>query len=183
MNVPNIITIFRILLVPVMFFALASEKYRLALTVFLVASVSDGLDGFLARYLNQRTRLGAILDPLADKLLVVVVVLMLTVLHRLPLWLAAVIILRDLFIVGGALIYHSWVAPVEMKPTFVSKVNTVVQFVMLILVLVQAARLAQLENVLHFVFILVFASTFLSGIDYVWHWGRRAYALKRKGDA
>lgn len=181
MNLPNIITIFRILLVPAMIYALLRQNYSWAVAIFLVASISDALDGYIARRFNLHTRLGAILDPLADKLLVAAVVILLTWLGWLPYWLTAAILLRDLVIVSGALAYHKLIGPVEVKPSYLSKFNTAAQFILIVLVLAEAARWLALGPVLTAGFVLIFASTVLSGLDYVWRWSRRAALYHKEG--
>lgn len=180
MNLPNSITILRLLLVPVVAYALLLGEVAKALMLFLAASVSDGLDGYLARRLDQRTRLGAILDPLADKLLVVSVVILLTWTELLPLWLTALIILRDVIIVAGALIYHYWIGPVRIEPSYISKINTTAQFTLILLVLTVGAGWLRVAELLPYAFAIVFATTLLSGVDYVLRWSHRAAESRKR---
>ena len=121
---PNAITLVRLGLVPVFIVVLKAQDYTVALLVFAVAGLSDGLDGFIAKRFNLVTRLGAILDPLADKVLLVSAYVMLTILGHLPFWLVLTVGFRDLLIVGGYLVYTSLIGPVAMRPTYLSKFNT-----------------------------------------------------------
>lgn len=139
MTVPNIITILRFLLVPAVVFALLAGEVDWALTGFIVAGVSDGVDGFIARHFNQRSELGAYLDPMADKLLLVSVFVVLGFMGELPLWLVIAAVSRDGLIVGGVLLSTIMGNPVAMKPLMVSKANTLVQIVLAALVLGQLA--------------------------------------------
>lgn len=182
MNLPNSITILRLLLVPVVAYALLIGDVAKALILFLVASISDGLDGYLARRLDQRTRLGAILDPLADKLLVVSLVILLTWTGLLPLWLTALIIMRDVVIVSGALIYHYWIGPVQIEPSYISKINTTAQFILIVLVLTVGAGWLGMAELLPYAFAIVFATTLLSGMDYVLRWSRLAAENRKRKD-
>ncbi len=139
MTVPNFITILRFLLVPAVVFALLRGEVDWALAGFIVAGVSDGVDGFIARHFNQRSELGAYLDPMADKLLLVSVFVVLGYMGELPLWLVIAAVSRDGLIVGGVLLSTIMGNPVAMKPLFMSKANTAVQIVLAALVLGQLA--------------------------------------------
>ena len=139
MTVANLITMLRFLLVPGVVFALLTHEMRLAFAGFLVAGVSDGVDGFVARRFNQRSRLGAYLDPMADKFLLVSVFVMFGYMAELPLWLVVAVVFRDLLIVGGVMLSAVMGHPVEMRPLMVSKANTAVQIVLAGLVLAELA--------------------------------------------
>ena len=177
-HIPNLITLMRILLVAPVAATLAEERYDWALALFAVAGASDGLDGFLARRFGWMSRLGALLDPLADKLLLITSFLVLGWLGALPLWLAAAVVLRDLVIVAGALAYRRVVGRLEMEPTPWSKFNTFIQIVYVLAVVaglewgvVPAQWLAALGW-------LVLAAVVVSGVDYVVRWSVRASAGK-----
>lgn len=137
-TVANVITILRFLLVPGVVFAMLAGNMQWAFAGFLVAGISDGVDGFIARHFNQRTKLGAYLDPMADKLLLVSVFVVLGYMGELPLWLVIAAVSRDALIIGAVLLSTIMGHPVEMKPLFVSKANTAVQIVL------AAAALAEL---------------------------------------
>ncbi|QDZ00980.1 CDP-alcohol phosphatidyltransferase family protein [Nitratireductor mangrovi] len=144
MTIPNIITILRFFLVPAVVFALLTGEMGWALAGFLVAGISDGVDGFIARHFDQRSELGAYLDPMADKLLLVSVFVVLGFMGELPLWLVIAAVSRDALIVAAVLLSTIMGNPVEVKPLFVSKANTAVQIVLAALVL------AELAFALHF---------------------------------
>jgi cardiolipin synthase (CMP-forming) len=174
--VPNAITVVRIALVPVFILALNDRDYSTALIVFAVAGVSDSLDGFIAKHFNLATRVGAILDPVADKLLLVSAYIMLAVVGHLPLWLVLTVGFRDLMIVGGYLVYSS-IGPVPMRPTALSKFNTFMQITLVVVVLTQQAGLLPLASLDWYLMYVVFATTVSSGLHYIWIWG-----VKRHGD-
>jgi len=176
-NLPNALTLLRIILVPLLIALLVRENFGIALWVFVVAGVSDLLDGFIAKRFDLCTRLGAILDPLADKLLIVASFLVLAAGGRLPWWLAAVVILRDLVIVGGACAYHFRAGEVEMAPSPLSKANTFVQLCLILLVLLQGAGVVRTVNWLPLVQGVVLFTTIVSGVHYVVVWTLRARAL------
>ncbi len=173
-DIPNLITVGRILLVVPTSWALVEQYYQLALGLFLVAGVSDGVDGLLAKHYNWTSRLGALLDPLADKALLVCSYAALTWTGLLPLWLFALVILRDLVIVGGAVVYHLRVARLEAEPTWISKLNTVLQILLVLLVILEQlspwVQHAWIEPLVY----AVALTTVWSGIDYVVVWSRRA---------
>ncbi len=130
MNPPNLITLGRVILVPVVFWLLVSGNMRWAFAAFVCAGVSDAIDGFLAKRFNWQTELGAYLDPLADKLLIVSIFIALGVLAALPSWLVIAVVSRDILIVLAVLL--SWLLshPVKIKPFAVSKANTLAQIVL-----------------------------------------------------
>ncbi len=127
MTLPNIITFARIGLVPWVLVALLRGQYWLAFVLFVVAGISDALDGILARLLNQRSRFGAQLDPLADKFMLVGAFAVLAWLGELPMWLVAIVIVRDFGLVLGAITLHVVGRPIEIVPLPVSKVTTLLQ--------------------------------------------------------
>ena len=138
-TVPNIITLVRFVLVPCVVLALISGNMGWAFFCFLVAGVSDGVDGFIARQFNQRSELGAYLDPIADKLLLVCVFVVLGYLGELPLWLVFTAVSRDALIIGGVMLAAVMGNPVAMKPLFVSKANTAFQIMLALMVLAELA--------------------------------------------
>jgi cardiolipin synthase len=181
LNIPNIITVARVLLVPVLIHFLLGQDYAAALLVFAVAAVSDAVDGFLARRFNQFTRFGAVMDPIADKAILLSAVVVLGWSGLLPPWLAAAIVARDLLIVGGALAYHWLAGSVDMAPSLLSKLNTFLQFGLICLIMANAAGIFDIPDWLPALFLLVLLSTAASGMHYVWVWGRKAAQLSHKG--
>ena len=171
---PNAICVARMLLVVPILWALARGEYVLTLWLFALAGFSDALDGFLARRYGWRTRLGSLLDPLADKLLLVCVFLAVTLLDLVPTWLTLVVIGRDVVILVGALAYARVVGSLQGEPTAVSKLNTVLQLVFILAVIARAAYGWPTDGVIVALGAGVFVTTIVSGIDYVWTWGRRA---------
>jgi cardiolipin synthase (CMP-forming) len=127
MNIPNLITLLRIVLVPVVVILLIQDLFLEALAVFLVASVSDAVDGFLARFMKQQTVIGAYLDPIADKALLASTFVTLSVLHVIPAWLTVIVISRDFIILLGISVLFIMEFSVEIHPALVSKVTTVLQ--------------------------------------------------------
>jgi cardiolipin synthase len=178
LNLPNTITVARILLVPAIAWYAHERDYEAAFWLFLLVAVSDAVDGLIARAWNQRTRFGAIADPLADKLTMLTVTLLLAWQGGLPWWLAAAIVARDLVIVGGALAYRALIGPLEIAPTWLSKVNTALEFALLAAVLAAGAGYFEAEPWLPTLMWLVLATVLASGAQYVWVWGHKALAAR-----
>lgn len=170
-QLPNLITVSRIALAPVLILLLKDQQYAAALAVFLVAGASDALDGWIAKRFKLVTRLGSILDPLADKILLVSSYVMLTVLDQLPFWLTLSVVFRDLLIVSGYLAYTSMVGPVKMSPSNLSKFNTLMQIALIFALLVQLAVPLSYPLLTEALFYIVFTTTVASGVHYVWVWG------------
>ena len=139
MTIPNFISIFRLFLVPLTIWFMLIGQMKWALLFFLVAGISDALDGYLARKLNQISELGTYLDPIADKALLVSSFVVLSYLGFLPLWLAILVVSRDILIVAGVLLAFVMDRPVEMQPIMVSKINTAAQIITVLMVLVLSA--------------------------------------------
>ncbi|MEQ1666862.1 MAG: CDP-alcohol phosphatidyltransferase family protein [Sulfuriferula sp.] len=172
-NLPNMISLLRLLLVPVVIYLLVQSNYGYALAVFLLASVSDGVDGWIARHYHLQTKFGALMDPVADKLIILSCLLMLTWQGLIPLWLALFMLIRDMVIVFGAFIYQRVTGSVEITPTLMGKTHIFLEFSLLCLVLAHAAAIVTVTSWLP-LFMLVAATAVLSGVQYVWIWGRRA---------
>ncbi|MBI9110480.1 CDP-alcohol phosphatidyltransferase family protein [Maridesulfovibrio ferrireducens] len=168
-NIPNLITIFRILLTLGFVFVYLDHNFFWAWILFLVAGFSDALDGFLARILNQRTSLGAMLDPLADKFLIITSFLCLAIQGLIPSWLALLVILRDTIIVGGLFFLKSYGVDVQKKinPLIISKLTTALQLLLIFSVL---SRLSFALDFFEVEFVLEWATalfTFVSGVVYI----------------
>jgi cardiolipin synthase len=178
-QLPNVLTLVRILLVAPIAWAIWTADYRLALLLLVVAGVSDLLDGELARRFNWQSEFGATIDPVADKLLVFVLAVLLTVQTHVPLWLALIVVLRDVVILAGAAVYRVLFGELEVAPTWISKVNTAVQVIILGMVLLALCRFAGVSDwmqalVAPWGFLLLAVLAIWSGMDYVVTWGRRA---------
>jgi cardiolipin synthase len=130
-SIPNIITLGRILLVPVIVWAIASSQMEVAFALFVIAGVSDAVDGFLAKRFNMASELGALLDPLADKALLVSIYIALGI----PRWIVILVVSRDIMIVTAVIVSWLFGKPIPMKPLMVSKLNTVAQVAFAALVL------------------------------------------------
>ncbi|HUF74226.1 MAG TPA: CDP-alcohol phosphatidyltransferase family protein [Gammaproteobacteria bacterium] len=172
--IPNAICIVRILLIVPLVAALFAAEYTVALVLIVVAGLSDGVDGFLARTFDWRSRLGSLLDPAADKLLVVSTFLTLTSLGLVPLGLTAIVVLRDVVIVGGALAYQKMGGKLEGEPVLISKLNTVCQLGFIILTITQAEWGQPGFWWLTLLGALVIFTSLSSGLTYVLIWSKRA---------
>lgn len=172
MSIPNLITLGRILLVPIVVWAIAQGLMWLAFVLFLAAGVSDAIDGFLAKRFHMTTVLGAYLDPLADKALIVSIYVTLGVNGYIPRWLVILVVSRDILIIGGIML--SWVmgSPLKIKPLLVSKLNTVAQIVFACVVLGSLGFRLEVPLVTLILTGLVTALTLLSVVAYLAEWVR-----------
>lgn len=177
-QIPNIITVVRILSIAPICWLLWKESYALALALLVLAGLSDALDGFLARRYGWFTRLGAMLDPMADKLFVVSVFIVFGLKGTLPWWLIVLVIGRDVVIVLGALAYKLVRGQLDMHPLLISKLNTGLQIFLLAMTLFHVAMYPLPDWFNQGLQWLVAATTFLSGIAYIYLWGR--YALMKE---
>ncbi len=177
-NIPNLISVLRILLVLPIVSALLADRLGLALALVAVAGLSDGIDGFLAKRFGWQSRLGGLLDPLADKLLLVSLFIALAVLALLPAWLAAVVVGRDIVIVSGGIAYNSLVGPVQPEPSGASKLNTLAQLACIASVLLQHATGWALGDLVTVAGAAVLVTSVVSGLDYVIRWSRKALAAR-----
>jgi cardiolipin synthase len=171
--IPNLLTLLRIAATPVLIMLLNYGLFSQALLVFVLAGVSDGLDGYIAKRFNYQTRLGAILDPVADKVLLVSCFTVLTVMNHLPFWLLVVVVFRDLVIVGGYLLLVILEGGVKMNPSGISKINTVLQICLAAAVLIKLATGVEVPYLMPVMFGLVTLTSVLSGGHYVWIWAFR----------
>jgi cardiolipin synthase (CMP-forming) len=166
-SIPNILTILRILLTPLFLIVLLRHNYPLALAIFIVAGVSDALDGFVARYFNQRTALGAHLDPVADKLLLISAFVALAILETIPPWVAILVIARDVIIFMGIAIFTMTGITYQIAPSIVSKCTTTAQILLIILALFDPGR--AVVPYLHAPMIWGAAAlTIVSGLHYIY---------------
>lgn len=172
MSLPNLITIGRIILVPLVFWLLVAGQIEAAFFLFVVAGVSDGVDGFLAKRFGWTTELGAYLDPLADKLLIVSIFVALGVLGKLPSWLVVAVVSRDILIVSAIVL--SWLMdhPVRIAPFAISKANTVAQIATAALAMADSAFALHLGQLLFVCAWITAALTIGSLAAYLWAWLR-----------
>lgn len=169
-NLPNIITIARILMVPVIVWLIVSNAFVLAFFVFIAAGVSDAIDGFIAKHFDLATELGAYLDPIADKLLLVAIYLSLGFLEHLPAWLVILVVSRDFLIIGGMLLAWLIDRPIEVHPLWISKINTTLQIVLAGAVLGILAFEPAIQYAVIWGSIIVGVSTIASGSAYIRQW-------------
>ncbi len=166
-TVPNLITLARICAVPAAVWLMLQHRLDLAFLVFVGAGISDAVDGWIARAWNARSALGALLDPIADKALLVSVYVTLAAINVLPDWLAILVVFRDLLIVGGVILLWMLGMPARIRPILVSKANTVAQIALAALALLLAGFALSAPLLLDAMIWLVAATTFASGAAYV----------------
>lgn len=174
--IPNAISLMRIALIAPILMLMLNAEFGWALLLFIFAGFSDGLDGYLANRFDWRTRLGGLLDPVADKLLVAGMFVTLAWVQQIPAWLATVVVCRDLVILGGALTYNFLIEPVQGEPTRISKLNTALELLFLLFVLSRAGFEWPDAITTTILGSAVFVTVAISGIDYVTTWTRRALA-------
>ena len=180
MNLPNIITLLRIASTPVVVWLIVEGHMMWAFWVFVAAGVSDGIDGFVAKRFNMETELGKYLDPIADKALLVSVYVTLGIEGHLPNWLVILVVFRDVFIVGGALLFETVTHSLTMQPLMVSKVNTVLQIVLAAAVMANMGYGIVFESALTALIWMTALATVLSGVSYAVVWVRRWSQLEDK---
>ncbi|MEM5494103.1 CDP-alcohol phosphatidyltransferase family protein [Hoeflea sp. AS16] len=179
MTLPNFITVARFIMVPLIILAMINGEMLTAFVLFLLAGVSDGLDGFIARNFNQRSELGAWLDPVADKLLLASVFVVLGWLGVLPGWLVIFAVSRDALIVGAVVLSSLMQRPVEMRPLLISKANTLFQIILLVLVLADLAGLAPLDGLIGWMIYAVAGLTIASASAYLVTWLRHMAGVEK----
>jgi cardiolipin synthase len=172
--IPNAISIMRIMLILPILALFVSGEFGWALTLFVIAGLSDGIDGYIAKKYHWDTRLGAFLDPAGDKLLVAWSFGTLAYLGHIPVWLAVIVILRDVVIVAGSFMYHYLVRRLEGEPTLISKLNTGLEFAFLIFVISRAGFGWPDKITITVVGAAVLVTVVISGYDYVSNWIRSA---------
>ncbi len=172
MSIPNLITLGRILLVPVVVWAIAQNLMWVAFVLFVVAGVSDAVDGFLAKRFNMSSELGSYLDPLADKALIVSIYVALGIAGTIPRWLVILVVSRDIMIIGAVML--SWLigSPLKVKPLLVSKLNTVAQIVFACVVLGASGFGFKADKLMIALMAVVAITTLLSVSAYLREWIR-----------
>ena len=170
MSLPNLITIARILLVPVIVLLIISQHLNYAFILFVVAGLSDGIDGFIAKRFELVTVLGSYLDPLADKILLVAIYVTLGFSHHLPAWLVILVVSRDALIIGALLLSWLMGARIKIAPLMVSKINTTAQIILAGLVLANLGYNLNLSGIIDLSLYVVVVSTIVSGVAYLIEW-------------
>lgn len=174
LNVSNIITLIRLGLVPLIAYCLVTAAYGIAFLLFLVAALSDLVDGIIARRFKLISTVGAALDPIADKLNMLAAAVLLAWQTLLPTWLAIAIVARDLLIVIGALVYRMAFGHMEIAPTRLSKINTAIEFTILLLAMALGAGWIKAGDWMRIAFLTVMVTIIISTTEYVWTWGHKA---------
>jgi cardiolipin synthase len=180
-SIPNIITLGRILLVPFIVWAIASNQMAIAFVIFIVAGISDAVDGFLAKRFNMASELGALLDPLADKALLVSIYVALGIWVKVPPWLVILVVSRDIMIVSAVIVSWLFGKPIPMKPLMVSKLNTVAQVAYAALVLAALGfhfKSERYEQILMIFMGLVTVFTLVSVSLYLRDWVRHMSTIE-----
>jgi cardiolipin synthase len=179
-HLPNALTILRIVLIAPLAWLLAHGRYAPALGMLMFAAVSDAADGFIAKRFGWTSELGKVLDPLADKLLLVTLFITLSVAGVVPMWLAAIVVLRDVTIATGALTYRWLIGPIHGRPLLLSKFNTGFQLLYLVTIVlaVMSGSLVPYALIMILTF-CVLITTLTSGVEYVFIYSKRALAMSR----
>ena len=173
-HLPNFICLVRIALIWPTIDALYAGRYWTALILVAVCAISDGLDGWLAKRFNWTSHLGKLLDPLADKLLLVALFLTAAWINLLPWWLTAIVVARDVMIGFGAVIYRFWFGPLHGRPTLVSKINTGMQLAVALAAILGGATRMPTPEMVTALAIVTLITTIVSGADYLSAFTRRA---------
>lgn len=177
--IPNCFSLFRLLLIVPFLSAFYQHAYATAFYIFLIAGITDGIDGWLARQFHWQTQLGHIIDPLADKLLVGASFISLALIHQLPWWLVALVFLRDLTLFTGATAWYYCIErSYEFVPTLLSKLNTALQILLVALCLLKISYQSFSPDPTIFLMYLTAFTTTVTYIDYVWTWGKKACSIK-----
>lgn len=182
MTIPNIITLARLVAVPAIVLLLMDRDYAWAFAVFVLAGVSDGIDGTIARHVpGQASELGRYLDPIADKALLVSIYVTLGMIDRIPGWLVLLVVSRDVLIIGGVILSWVMTRPVPIVPLLVSKANTAAQIAFAAVVLADLALAVRLEPLVVFLTWLVAALTIGSAAAYLIAWSRHMTGNEESG--
>ncbi len=178
-NWPNLISLTRLLAVPFIIWLILSDQMTLALIACILAGISDMLDGYLARILESPSKLGALLDPLADKILLVSLYLTLGFKGDIPYWLMLLVVLRDVLITAGFLSLSILQKPFNGSPIVISKLNTFLQILAVVWVLLQTLMDAYFVMLTNSIFIMVAITTTISWVAYAIMWVRSLFELEK----
>jgi cardiolipin synthase (CMP-forming) len=177
-SLPNLITLGRLLCVPLAIWLVLSGALAASFWIFVVAGLSDAVDGFIAKRFDQRSRLGALLDPIADKALLVSMYVTLGLSHHLPAWLVILVVFRDALIVGGFLLVAALGQAMRWEPLLVSKLNTALQIALVAVVLARLGLGVSALGVDQVLIYAVAATTVISGAGYLVRWARTLAGLE-----
>ncbi len=180
MNLPNLISLARLLSVPLVIWAILAGKMELAFWLFIAAGISDAVDGFIAKQFGVTSVVGSFLDPLADKALLMGAFLTLGIIGHIAAWLVILVVFRDLLIIGGAILFQTVTQSLRMEPLLISKANTVMQFALVVRVLARLGLELPLGSAGVVLTYVTAATTLASGALYVVIWGLRAATYERQ---
>ncbi len=175
-TIPNLLTLGRFILVPFVAWRLLEGDLPGAFVYFVIAAVTDFFDGYLARLLDQRSALGAWLDPLADKAMLLTVILLLADQNILPVWLALIVVLRDVTVLVGAAAWLHLTGHLDVAPTLGGKVATFAEFVLISLLLGQHWLSAEIQTAFPLLIVLTAVLAAFSGTQYIWRWTFKTHA-------
>lgn len=176
-NIPNALTLIRLVLIAPFLVSLYQQQYVIAFYLFVFAGFTDGLDGLLARQFHWQSFFGSFVDPLADKLLIASSFISLALIGSLPWWLVTLVFLRDLTISFGVVAWYCLIHQrLDLKPTFLSKVNTFLQLSLLTLSLFELAFFKFTPYLIEVLILLTTMTTATTYVNYVWTWGKKACA-------
>jgi cardiolipin synthase len=174
-NIPNILTILRMFLVIPCAYAFLNDYNVVAVSIFMLAAFTDFIDGLLARKMAWHSQLGAVLDPLADKLLIVVLFTVLTIKGAIPSWFTWIVIVREGILLSGAAYYRFMFGPVIFVPTMVSKINTSLLLFLLLLSLLKSMGIFDASPYMTFLLMAILTTSIYSAVDYIYKWILRVY--------
>lgn len=176
-NIPNLITFIRIVIIPLFVTSLVYKRYDYALMLFFIASISDMLDGLLARITGQKTQFGAFLDPLADKSLLITSFILFTVYGWIPLWLTIIVISRDFIVIIGWILLYLVSHVTKVEPSIFGKLAIASQLILIAYILFSIN--ANLPPINIFGYFIVAALTIISGIQYIYNGLRQASGVSK----
>lgn len=179
-SIPNILTVSRLVLIAPIVYFLVKHQYETALIIFFIAAFTDAIDGVIARRFGWQSRFGSVMDPLADKAMMISAYLALGWAGLLPGWIVALVLFRDVLIIGGATTYHMTIGRVSMEPSILSKLNTFVQSMLALLVVLFQLMSDVNEQIIPMLIYLTAVTTVTSGFSYVRVWSRRAIEARKE---
>lgn len=174
-QIPNAITCLRIVLIWPFVYLLLKQHYEIAFVLFIIAGLSDGLDGYVARRFNWTSRLGRFFDAIADKLLLLSSFIALVYLNKLPLWVISILIGRDVYIILGVCIYYCLFKKLDLKSSFIGKISISLQIGLIFLLLFETAFFPLPVLLIQVVIVVIIVATLISFLDYIWAWSKKTY--------
>ena len=180
LNLPNILSLIRLIFVPITVWLLLEERYEFTFFIFIFCCLTDGLDGYIAKRFKLETNLGRILDPIADKALLMSVFLALGFEGFMESWIVIAAIFRDSLIIFGSILLYMFYNEYKIQPIFISKINTLFQFLLAVIIIGNLAFNIFHLDVIYLLELVVGITIIVSGVAYVVHWGRFALQMEEK---